>query len=229
MAIPPLHGKTALVTGANTGIGRVTAMQLAAAGALLPGSIAFHASGALSSDALAALRGGGVHLASAHPLRSFADPALAADDFPGTWAAVEGDPVALELLERVFTAIGARVTRLDPAGKSATVRQMIDARVNGEAPKKYDIPKPKIERCLLGHEQNIIYSFDDVCSDPSTGGMGAIEKRLTDVFALHPELRSSGHQVMAACSSTASRSWSSVRVPSTIGWRPPSRCKSTVT
>ena len=46
--------------------------------------------------------------------------------------------------------------------------------------KKYNIPKPKIERCLLGHEQNIIYSFDDVCSDPSTGGMGAIEKRLTD-------------------------------------------------
>ena len=60
----------------------------------------------------------GAHVASVHPVRSFADPQAVAADFAGTFCGIEGDQEALALLEPAFAAIGARLVRIDPAAKT---------------------------------------------------------------------------------------------------------------
>ena len=81
----------------------------------LSGAVVFHCSGAQSSAALA---GSGGANASIHPVRSFADPALVAARFNGTFCGIEGDPVALALLQPAFEAIGAHCVAIDPAAKT---------------------------------------------------------------------------------------------------------------
>lgn len=71
-------------------------------------TLVFHCSGALSSDALGPLRQLGWHVASAHCLLSFAQPALALSQFDSTPCALEGDVLALPVLEAAFTQIQAR-------------------------------------------------------------------------------------------------------------------------
>lgn len=90
---------------------------LAAAG-LLNGATVFHCSGAKGSGELQAAHGAGAHLASIHPVRSFADPASVAASFAGTWCGVEGDAAALALLTPAFEAIGARLVAIDAAAKT---------------------------------------------------------------------------------------------------------------
>lgn len=53
-----------------------------------------------------------------HPLKSFADPAIAVDSFAGTWCTVEGDAAALAVLRPLFEQLGARIAQIDPAGKT---------------------------------------------------------------------------------------------------------------
>lgn len=53
-----------------------------------------------------------------HPLRSFADPALAADRFAGTACAVDGDAAAVERLERFVREIGGRPLRVRTGRKA---------------------------------------------------------------------------------------------------------------
>jgi len=82
------------------------------------GSIAFHCSGSLASELLDPLRQRGYAVASLHPVKSFADPALAAASFAGTWCAVEGDSVAVAQLTTLVEAIGGRCFGVDAAAKS---------------------------------------------------------------------------------------------------------------
>lgn len=89
--------------------------------ALLPESILFHCSGSKSTHdlrlqvpVLQTLR---IHLASIHPVRSFADPALVVQDFSGTICSTEGDAFALAILTPAFEAIGARLVSIDPTQK----------------------------------------------------------------------------------------------------------------
>jgi predicted short-subunit dehydrogenase-like oxidoreductase (DUF2520 family) len=84
----------------------------------LDGVLVFHCSGAKSSAALALAQAHGALVASAHPIRSFADPATVAASFDGTWCGVEGDARALALLEPALGAIGARSVRIDAAAKT---------------------------------------------------------------------------------------------------------------
>ncbi|QNM95855.1 Rossmann-like and DUF2520 domain-containing protein [Chitinimonas koreensis] len=95
-----------------------TAAALAAGGAVRPGDVVFHCSGALPSEALAPVRAAGGLVASVHPLKSFADPARAIADFAGTRCGCEGDAAALARLAPLFDAIGAQRFALDPAGKT---------------------------------------------------------------------------------------------------------------
>lgn len=88
--------------------------QLAGAG-LLAGAVVFHCSGAKSSSALNAP---GAATASAHPVRSFADPHAVANSFDGTYCGIEGAPEALALLAPAFEAIGARLVPIDAAAKT---------------------------------------------------------------------------------------------------------------
>jgi predicted short-subunit dehydrogenase-like oxidoreductase (DUF2520 family) len=94
------------------------AQTLAATGCVRPGDVVFHCSGALSSGVLAPLAREGALLASVHPLKSFADPAIAIKDFAGTYCACEGDAQALARLAPLFDAIGARRFDVDPASKT---------------------------------------------------------------------------------------------------------------
>ena len=83
-----------------------------------PGDIAFHCSGALSSSVLAPLAERGVAVASVHPLKSFADPAVAIRNFRDTWCACEGDSAALAVLGPLFDAVGARRFTVEAQGKT---------------------------------------------------------------------------------------------------------------
>ncbi len=91
---------------------------LAVTGLLKPGNVVFHISGALPSSVLAAAAARGAVVASVHPLKSFADSALAAQSFNGTYCAAEGAAAALAVLRPAFEKIGARVSEIEPAFKT---------------------------------------------------------------------------------------------------------------
>ena len=97
-------------------IGAVAAMLAAAQP--MAGAVVFHCSGAKASTELDALRRAGAHVASVHPVRSFADPAAVAAGFDGTFCGVEGDEAALALLLPAFVAVGGRPVRIDAAAKT---------------------------------------------------------------------------------------------------------------
>lgn len=91
---------------------------LAASGLLSAGDVVFHCSGATPSRDLKEVLPASTPVASVHPLRSFADPEAAARTFSGTYCAAEGDESALRVLEPLFAAAGARVSRIDPEFKT---------------------------------------------------------------------------------------------------------------
>ncbi len=91
---------------------------LAAGAVVRAGDIVWHGSGALPSSVLAPLSTLGAWVASVHPLKSFAQPALAVADFAGTWCGCEGDAAALAVLQPLFEALGAHCFAIDPAGKT---------------------------------------------------------------------------------------------------------------
>ena len=96
----------------------VCCTALAASGLLTAGNIMFHCSGALPSRDLAPAAACGAIVASVHPLKSFADPAVAAQTFRGTYCAAEGDARALAMLRPAFERIGGSVSDIDPGFKT---------------------------------------------------------------------------------------------------------------
>jgi predicted short-subunit dehydrogenase-like oxidoreductase (DUF2520 family) len=98
---------------------RIAAMaqQLASLPLAQRPALAFHCSGALCSGLLEPLRAKAWHVASAHPLLSFASPALALAQFAGTPCALEGDAAAVRTLELAFSQIGARCFALTASDK----------------------------------------------------------------------------------------------------------------
>lgn len=91
---------------------------LAASGRLAAGNIVFHCSGALAARELAPAAARGAHVASVHPLRSFADPVAAAQTFTGTYCVAEGAADAIAELRPAFERIGASVLEIDPEFKT---------------------------------------------------------------------------------------------------------------
>ena len=92
---------------------------LAASGVLRKGDIVFHCSGALSSAELEPAAKRGARVASVHPLKSFAEPHAAVENFAQTWCAAEGDGAALAVLRPAFERIGAHIVEIDPRSKPA--------------------------------------------------------------------------------------------------------------
>ena len=74
-----------------------------------PGDFVFHCSGSLSSDILGAVERQGAYTASVHPIHSFADPSRSISNFQNTFCAIEGHTNAIEILTKLFTAIGGNV------------------------------------------------------------------------------------------------------------------------
>lgn len=91
---------------------------LSASGLLRSGDIVFHCSGSLASSVLASAARLGAHVASVHPLKSFADPSAAVKSFAGTWCAAEGDGAALTVLRPAFERVGAHVSEIAPQHKT---------------------------------------------------------------------------------------------------------------
>lgn len=76
------------------------AHQLAGAGIIRKGQIAFHTSGAYSSDLLKSLKTQGAFIASLHPDLSIADPSFIPSSF---YATLEGDVEAKAALRKLFS------------------------------------------------------------------------------------------------------------------------------
>ncbi|MEC4719475.1 DUF2520 domain-containing protein [Noviherbaspirillum sp. CPCC 100848] len=91
---------------------------LAAAGLFAPGNLVFHCSGALPSTILHAAASAGAVTASAHPIRSFADPAQVAASFGNTYFGIEGEPSAAAALSEAVAAIGAIAVPIKPDFKT---------------------------------------------------------------------------------------------------------------
>jgi predicted short-subunit dehydrogenase-like oxidoreductase (DUF2520 family) len=87
--------------------------QLAHHGLLQNGNIAFHCSGALPSAVLQSALPHGVAVASIHPIRSFAEPMQATNEFAGTFCGAEGDQAALDILNPAFVEIGAHLVAIN--------------------------------------------------------------------------------------------------------------------
>lgn len=82
------------------------------------GDIVFHCSGALSSDVLAQAKSCGAHIASVHPIHSFACPEKSLTDFNGSYCAYEGDELALKQLIPAFERIGAQLLPVNAEQKT---------------------------------------------------------------------------------------------------------------
>jgi predicted short-subunit dehydrogenase-like oxidoreductase (DUF2520 family) len=93
------------------------AERIADEGALLPDAVVFHCSGFLSSEVLRAVKKKGAHIASVHPVRSFANLDMSIADFPGTFCGIEGEAHAQEVVRELFTKLGGIVFPLSKEGK----------------------------------------------------------------------------------------------------------------
>jgi len=91
---------------------------LAAADLIAPGNVVAHLSGATASLEMVAAIELGAHAGSFHPLKTFADPGLAAASFAGTFVALEGDKKALKVLRAALRKVGARVFEIEPRNKA---------------------------------------------------------------------------------------------------------------
>lgn len=78
--------------------------------------VVFHCSGALGSAILESCRPAAT--ASAHPVHSFADPALSLETLPGSSVALEGDSRAVEWLRSAFAALDCVPLTIAPENKS---------------------------------------------------------------------------------------------------------------
>jgi predicted short-subunit dehydrogenase-like oxidoreductase (DUF2520 family) len=84
---------------------------------LKPGDIIFHCSGTLSSDALNMARTHDAFICSMHPVKSFADPEKAVENFAGTYCGVEGDQQALDIIEIAMQEVGASLFHVQADSK----------------------------------------------------------------------------------------------------------------
>ena len=94
------------------------AIQVAAGGALKRDAVVAHLAGGLSAGILSGVQAAGGHRGAIHPLQSFADVESAVRALPQTYFFVEGDPVAVALLERVGRALSNRVVEMDSRQKA---------------------------------------------------------------------------------------------------------------
>ena len=81
-------------------------------------TVLFHCSGSLPSTLLEPARRRGALIASLHPVKSFADPAVAAETFGGTFCAIEGDPQACEVISDALHRCGAKTFHVQPEFKT---------------------------------------------------------------------------------------------------------------
>jgi predicted short-subunit dehydrogenase-like oxidoreductase (DUF2520 family) len=88
-----------------------------AKGRKLSGKVALHSSGALSSEALAAMKKAGAATASLHPMMSFST-ANRNPELKGVWFSAEGEPTAVRVAQQIVKSVDGNVLSLK-AGQKA--------------------------------------------------------------------------------------------------------------
>jgi len=163
--------------------------------------IVFHCSGFFSSDLLRPLRGLGWQLASLHPVLSFADPAEAMRQFPGTHCGVEGDAGAVERLKSLLTNLGAIPFELQADSKSlyhaaavisnnfTVVLQAIAQEAWSEAGVPDDIAARLNTNLLRATCENVtaLGPQDALTGPAARGDRSVVTQQGADVARWHPE------------------------------------------
>lgn len=107
--------------------------------------IALHASGALSSDALAPLRERGFSVGSLHPLVSVSDPQSGAEGLRGAFYCVEGDAAAVRVARRLVRDLGGRAFPVRPRDKALYHAAAVMAA--GHLTALFDVATSMLARC----------------------------------------------------------------------------------
>lgn len=97
------HGRELLLVAVPDGAIRAVAETLAKR---RQAEVALHTAGSLGASSLAPLRHGGTALGTFHPLKAFPAPLPEPSEAAGTFFALDGDPPAQKLGERLATAFG---------------------------------------------------------------------------------------------------------------------------
>ena len=111
------HADVVMISTPDEAI-EVCCRDLCNTGTLGSGAVVFHCSGSLPSELLEPARSRGASIAGIHPVKSFADPALAVETFAGAFCAVEGDRQACEVVRDALRRCGARTFDVDPRFKT---------------------------------------------------------------------------------------------------------------
>jgi predicted short-subunit dehydrogenase-like oxidoreductase (DUF2520 family) len=82
-------------------------------------AVAAHVSGFVPISTLRPLQTEGVAIGGFHPLQTLPDPARGALALAGSYAAVEGDPLALDVLSHLAVSLGITPFRLEDASRPA--------------------------------------------------------------------------------------------------------------
>lgn len=83
-----------------------------------PGSIFIHCSGVHTSEIISALKLKNALIASIHPMKSFVNLEIAAETYPGTFCAIEGDIDALKIITPFFESFGSVIYSIAKEKKS---------------------------------------------------------------------------------------------------------------
>ena len=86
-------------------------------GAVGPGQVVAHTSGAHSSHHLDGVRERGARAVSIHPLQSFADIKTAMENLPGSYFALEGDKGSIPVAEQIVADLKGRSFYINAADK----------------------------------------------------------------------------------------------------------------
>jgi len=102
----PPQGTTAVILSVPDLVLAEISAAVAAHGEAPAGCVAFHLSGALGADPLAALLTKGYGVGTLHPLQTLADPVLGARQLQGVHFSLSGDPATLAVARRIVHHLG---------------------------------------------------------------------------------------------------------------------------
>ena len=113
--VHPEPGTEAVFLAVRDAVVPEMAHALAGQGPAPDGCVAFHLSGALSTDVLSPLHAQGYAVGSFHPLQAVAHPVTGAERLPGSYVAVTGAPQAVAAARRLAASLGSTILTVPEA------------------------------------------------------------------------------------------------------------------
>ncbi|MBV9959777.1 MAG: DUF2520 domain-containing protein [Acidobacteria bacterium] len=115
------------------------------------GGVALHASGALSSEVLRALREKGFQTGSMHPLISVSDARAGAESLSRAHFCIEGEPRAVSLARRLVRALGGRSFSIRTKDKA--LYHAAAVMTSGHTVALFDLATELLDHCGLSKER----------------------------------------------------------------------------